>query len=147
MKYILGIVAGLMISTGVAAGDVMDQHMAAEAFYWLNGVPTDHQRYSALCGVFRQDADKRPIAVVYVKSSDEKKNEIVGEPVGDRAVVNVTSSDMDYVYGALAITRLCAEIPAVVSEATAKVIAGPDSGMTNRLLRNLVPDETATIAE
>lgn len=150
MKQLLVILLLVVGAGQVVAGDILDQHVTAEGAYWLNGVPNDHQRYSALCGVFRQDAEKRPIAVVYVISSDEKKNEIIGEPIGmNNNVVSITTDDMDYIYGALAISRACAEIPVVLTEATARAIQGSDSGLADRLMGDLIlgPDDETLIIE
>ena len=140
MKYILAVIVivGFGMAGVVAAEDSiktqMDTHVDREGQYWLNGTPNEHQRYSALCGVFRQDSERRQIAVVYVDKWDASKNEITGEPVGNRTVVDIVTDDMDYVYGARAISKLCGTIPQILVEQTVDALT--ESTGTSSFIRN-----------
>lgn len=117
----------------------MDGHLNAEAAYWMNGTPNDHQRYSALCGVYRQNPDDGELAVIYVTSVDKNKGTVTGVPVKNKEVVGITTNDMDYIYGALVISKMCGDIPAKIAEATAQAISdGATSPTTKAFIGTLM---------
>jgi len=134
--------AALMaVSLGVFAAEPnidMDSHLEAEAAYWLNGTPNDHQRYSALCGVYRQNPDDGELAVIYVTKMNTNGT-VEGTPVANKEVVGIITNDMDYLYGALVISKMCGDIPSAIAEATAQAISdGATSPTTKAFIGTLM---------
>lgn len=119
-KLWLFAVALILTGTVAAQGYDWNAHVENETNYWLKGEAHDIQRYFVMCGWFRQEADKpRPVLIYPESTSNQGK--ITGTPVEAAVPMDIYSNDLDYVY-ALAASRGCAEIPALIIEATAGAI-------------------------
>ena len=122
MKALAIFGAALMtVGTVQAAGEgtTWDQLVDEETKYWV-GDGGDVTRYFVMCGWFRKVADMpRPVLIYPESTSNQGK--VTGTPVEAAVPMDIYSNDLSYPF-ALAAARGCAEIPALIIEATAGVI-------------------------
>ena len=81
----------------------LDAHVNAEGHYWLNGTPNEHQRYSTICAVFRQNGEQ------------------VAFPEGATMVINTVSNDLDYVV-MMAVANLCGQIQTLIAQRIGEIM-------------------------
>ena len=101
--FVSMLAAGTVLAANPLPPVDLDDHVNREGHYWLNGTPNEHQRYSTICAVYRQDGSALPL------------------PGEATMVINTVSNDLDYVV-MMAVANLCGQIQTVITERIGEIL-------------------------